>query len=167
MWCSNDAILQRKGLRFFCNIFCFAEECVPDSLVISSMPSLSDRARETLLIPVSKEVYGALMSMDSYKAPRPDGFHPIFFNTNWDIVGNEVWQTISKTFFTGVVDLVLAETLVVLILKVDPPTQLKELRPISLCNVVLKLISKELVLRIRPFLNDIVSPLQSSFISGR
>lgn len=51
--------------------------------------------------------------------------------------------------------------------KVDDPKTFRDFRPISLCNVLLKLISKIMVRRIRPFLDDIVGPLQSSFIPGR
>jgi hypothetical protein len=61
----------------------------------------------------------------------------------------------------------LTETLIVPIPKVDVPKCLKDFRPISLCNVLLKLISKILVQRIRPFLNDLIGPLQSSFIPNR
>ena len=61
----------------------------------------------------------------------------------------------------------LADTLIVLIPKVDNPKHLKQFRPISLCNVVYKIITKVLVNRVRPFLHEIVSPLQGSFIPGR
>ncbi|XP_057755680.1 uncharacterized protein LOC130974857 [Arachis stenosperma] len=42
-----------------------------------------------------------------------------------------------------------------------------DFRPISLCNVVYKIITKVLTNRLRPFLPDIVSPLQGGFIPGR
>lgn len=47
------------------------------------------------------------------------------------------------------------------------PEILSQFRPKSLCNVTTKLISKIIVNCLRPFLKDIVSPTQSSFISGR
>src|ERR1044072_2523328 len=61
----------------------------------------------------------------------------------------------------------MAETLVVLIPKGDLPNSLGDFRPISLCNVVYKLVTKVFVNRLRPFLDELVGPLQSSFIPGR
>lgn len=55
----------------------------------------------------------------------------------------------------------------VLIPKHDDPHTFKDFRPISLCNVLYKLVTKVLVHRLRPFLGDLISPLQSSFILGR
>lgn len=59
----------------------------------------------------------------------------------------------------GSFDRALSDTLVVPIPKVDVPTTFKEFRPISLCNVTYKLMTKVLVNRLRPFLNDLVGPL--------
>lgn len=44
----------------------------------------------------------------------------------------------------------LFETLLVLIPKIDNLVHLKNFRPISLCNVVYKVITKVLVQRVRP-----------------
>jgi hypothetical protein len=49
----------------------------------------------------------------------------------------------------------------------DCPKNFKEFRPISLCNTIYKLITKILVNRLRPFLNQIVCPFQSSFLPGK
>ena len=73
----------------------------------------------------------------------------------------------AKAFASGHFDERLAETLVVLIPKVDVPQRLAQFQPISLCNVTYKLITKVLVNRLRLFLVDIVGPLQNSFILGR
>ena len=61
----------------------------------------------------------------------------------------------------------LLETLITLITKVDNPVRFGEFRPISLCNVVYKLITKVLVNRLHPFSSSMVGSLQSSFIPAR
>lgn len=73
----------------------------------------------------------------------------------------------AKAFSTGSIPEHLAETLIVPIPKIDDPQSLRDFRPISLCNVLLKVISKVLVGRIRPHLEEIIGPLQSSFIPKR
>lgn len=47
--------------------------------------------------------------------------------------------------------------------KVEDPSSFKDFRPISLCNALYKLVTKMLVNRFRPFLNDMISPLESMF----
>jgi hypothetical protein len=56
---------------------------------------------------------------------------------------------------------------VVLIPKMRDPKSLKELRPISLCNVLYKIISKDLAGRLKGILDEIISPNQSAFMPGR
>jgi hypothetical protein len=50
------------------------------------------------------------------------------------------------------------DTVVVLIPKVRNPDKLKNLRPISLCNVVYKIASKVILNRLKCILTDTISP---------
>jgi hypothetical protein len=59
------------------------------------------------------------------------------------------------------------DTAIVLIPMVPYPENLKDYRPISLCNVMYKVVSKCLVNRLRPILDGIISESQSAFIPGR
>jgi hypothetical protein len=105
--------------------------------------------------------------MKPYKAPDPDGFHCIFFKQYWHIVGDDIFKMVQSAFQTCYFDPEISNTLIALIPKIDPPTTYKDFRPISLCNIVYKIITKVLVHRLRLILTNIIGPYQSSFLPGR
>ncbi|GMY05786.1 hypothetical protein FCV25MIE_01025 [Fagus crenata] len=94
------------------------------------------------------EVAFALKQMTPTSAPGPDGMPPLFYQTFWDSIA------INHTYIT-------------LIPKTQSPTNVTEFRPISLCNVVYKLIAKVLANRLKKILPSIISETQSAFVPGR
>lgn len=157
----------RRSSYFFKQLFC-AKEGVGGVHTYGNIHPLSADGRRALTRHVSKEeVHRAIMSMKSYKAPGPNGFQPIFYKKFWEVVGDDVWHFVRDSFMFGQFTHPVSDTLMVLIPKVDDPGTFKDFCPISLYNVLYKIVTKILVNRLQPFLNDMVSPLQSSFIPGR
>lgn len=58
-------------------------------------------------------------------------------------------------------------TFLTLIPKMRRPKFMNQFCPITLCNVSYKMITKVVMNRLKPFMNDLVFSLQSSFISNR
>jgi hypothetical protein len=101
------------------------------------------------------------------KTPGPDGFLARFIQRNWDLFRDEVVAAVQKFFDTGTMPEEVNDTAIVMIPKKNDPEELKDFRPISLCNVIYKVVSKCIANRLRQILDMIISPTQSAFIPGR
>jgi hypothetical protein len=78
----------------------------------------------------------------------------------------DVIKGVQQIFATGIMLEEVNDTTIVMIQKKNDPEETKDFRPISLCNVIYKVVSKCLVNQLRPILEDIISPTQSAFIPG-
>lgn len=68
-------------------------------------------------------------------------------------MGDTVVRMVQEAIQTGIFPVELAQTLIVLIPKEAVPKSASQFRPICLCNVVYKLLTKVLVNRLRPMLD--------------
>lgn len=59
------------------------------------------------------------------------------------------------------------KTLITLIPKCKNPKSLNNYRPITLFNTIYKVVTKIIVVRIRPLLQKLISPLQATFVPGK
>ena len=108
-----------------------------------------------------------MFQLGSHKAPGPNGIPAFFFQHFWDIVKPDVISTIQVFFHSGSLGRSLNHTLITLIPKISFPQEVSHFKPISLCNVLYKVISKIMVNRLKPFMDSIISPYQNAFIQGR
>lgn len=90
--------------------------------------------------------------MGPFKAPGPDGFQAGFYQANWSVVRDSICSFVRNAFLSGSFDAALNRVIVVLIPKIDQPETAAQFRPISLCNVTVKLIYKVIVNRLRTLL---------------
>ena len=113
------------------------------------------------------EVEQALKQMKPMSAPGPDGMPPIFYKSYWNIVGLDVIDATLSVLNTGIMPPNLNHAFITLIPKTKSPTNLTDYRPISLCNVIYKIISKTIANRLKKILPKLVSETQSAFMSDR
>ncbi|KAL8137209.1 hypothetical protein V2J09_003210 [Rumex salicifolius] len=89
---------------------------------------------DLLLLPTAEEVLYALFQMHPIKAPGVDGMHAIFFQKFWPIVGASIVSFIQQRWNGGVSLNEINTATVTLIPKVADATNMKDFRPISLCQ---------------------------------
>ncbi|GAU31848.1 hypothetical protein TSUD_114590 [Trifolium subterraneum] len=101
------------------------------------------------------------------KSPGSYGFNPAFYQRFWEQCSDDIFSVASTWLERGYFPTSLNETNICLIPKCDNPTSMKDLRPISLCNVLYKMISKVLANRLKCCLDKCVSQEQSAFVEAR
>lgn len=126
---------------------------------------LSDRDNDILKCPLTWiEVKNPFFSMQPMKAPGPDGFQPEFLQTYLGKIGSSIFDQFKLCFTNWNFPKEINKCFITLIPKIENPESISNFRSITLCNVSYKILSKVLVNRIRPMLDKIVGPCQSSFI---
>ena len=83
------------------------------------------------------------------KALGPNGMAPIFYQKYWHVVGQDVTNVVLSYLNSGCLLKSINLTFITLIPKVKNLEKLTEFRPISLCNVIYKLVSKVLANRLK------------------
>ena len=82
-------------------------------------------------------------------------------------MGGDITNAVLVALNLGIILESINTTFISLIPKIQNPKKVSDFRPISLCNVFYKLISKVLVNRLKLVFPYVVSNSQSAFLSGR
>ncbi|KAK4384328.1 Transposon TX1 uncharacterized protein [Sesamum angolense] len=129
---------------------------------------ITDEEASLLIRPITKDdVETVVFDIEEDRAPGPNGYSSGFFKAAWPVVGEENNVAVMDFFTTGRLLKQVNATLITLIPKVCAPSLVVDFRPISCCNVIYKIITKILVLRIRGVLDKLISPSQIAFVLGR
>ena len=110
-----------------------------------------------LLCLFTKEELNVVMEMHPTKAPGPDRL-PVFFffQKVWAVLGDDITKT-ALNILNEARDVSVWN--MTLILKVRSLKSVQEYRPISLCNVLYKIVSGSITNRFRLVLDDIIGDL--------
>ena len=137
--------------------------------VIAPIPTIvtSEMNSELSRAFTREEVVCALKQLHPSKSPSLDGMSALFFQKYWSIIGTNVSNMVLNVLNSGMSLSDINRTNIALVPKTNNPQRMTEFRPISLCNVVYKLVSKTLANRLKAILLYIISENQSAFTADR
>ncbi|CAN1148633.1 Putative ribonuclease H protein At1g65750, partial [Linum perenne] len=165
-WVEDQASLLDMGVRFFKAIY--SSESARRGRLSGFSGTISQDEKVGLCRPIDiVEVQSAIKSMGALKAPGKDGFGPVFFQRCWGTVGSSFADFVGRCFSSPHLIASINETLVTLIPKKPNPESFSDFRPISLCNVAYKTLTKCIANRIKGLMPGLTHPSQTSFVPGR
>lgn len=117
--------------------------------------------------PDTQELHKIIKNMRSNASLGPDGLSAAFYKAAWNWIAQDVTQLVTHFYTTASLQHPLNHTFITLVPKKMQPTLPQDFRPISLCNVIYKLIAKTLADRLKPHLPNYIDHSQAAFIESR
>ncbi|XP_059650532.1 uncharacterized protein LOC132296338 [Cornus florida] len=138
-----------------------------DNTVCDLAPRNTLTVEDILLLeaPVGyEEVNAVVMGFHPDKSPGPDGFPARFYQTFWQVVDKNVVAVVQNFFSSGTMPLGISSCFLTLLPKVGNASKVGEFRPIALCNLVYKIITKLMANRLALLLPKLVGVEQCAFV---
>lgn len=105
--------------------------------------------------------------MGPFKAPCLDGINMTLVQQAWDVFGPSVQQEVIQFFLTSQMKETIAYSNLVLVPKITGSTKMTDFCPISVCNLLYKIISKFIARKIQLWMDFLISKLQTTFVPSR
>lgn len=142
-WEYDNDKLMTMVVDYFKGLYREEQEVFSPLHTIVRFPSVDgDAIRNCLSFFKEEEIKDAVFIMNPLKAPGSDGLNALFLQSQWEVIKTPVIYLVGEIFLNpssiGRID----QTFIVLIPKVQSPSMLKEFRPISLCNITYKIVTR-------------------------
>ena len=126
---------------------------------------VTEEMNQNLLQPfVGEELHKALFQMHPSKSLGLDGMSPFFFQKFWHIVKGDVIEAVLFVLNSGHFLSKMNFTHILLIPKKKEPQSMSDYHPISLSDVISRLVSKVLANKVKTILPYTISDAQSAFV---
>uniref|UniRef100_A0A0V0HBD2 Putative ovule protein n=1 Tax=Solanum chacoense TaxID=4108 RepID=A0A0V0HBD2_SOLCH len=163
----DPAMIKEAVQNFYINLYKEAEHWRPD-LNIQDVNMITGEEQLWLQRPFEEEeILESIRMCAKEKAPGPDGFPMIFFETFWEVLKKDIINTLSHFHSNQNFEKSFNATFIALIPKKAGASELKDYRPISLIGGVYKIIAKLLAERLKRVVSKLVNKNQMAFIKGR
>eukprot|EP00253_Pinus_taeda_P018186 PITA_18186 len=117
--------------------------------------------------PTVEEIREATFSMQQDKAPGPDGFAVAFYRQHWETIKKDFVRMVKNAFRNHKLGDNTNSSHIALIPKEANPKSFDRFRPISLCNVSYKIITKIIANKLKKLLPLLISENQGGFVPKR
>nr|XP_027067829.1 uncharacterized protein LOC113693496 [Coffea arabica] len=167
-WVEHIQDIKHSAVDFFASLLASEQHGWQAPGFPFTLPHLATADNAMLSAPPDmEELKGVVFALQADSAPGPDGFGAGFYQACWDIIKSDLLEAV-QAFFQGMrLPRSFTSTSILLLPKVAGATQWKDFRPISLCNVCSKIISKIVSDRLGRVLPALVDPWQTGFVPGR
>ncbi|KAI3457760.1 hypothetical protein Pfo_014423 [Paulownia fortunei] len=165
---TNQEEIKKSAASYFQSLLSNDVPQLLDTELEFIQPLIHDLDNTTLCSsPELEEIKNAVFDIHPDSVAGLDSFSAFFFQHCWDIVHNDVKEAVVDFFCGNSMPRSFTATSLALIPKTESPNTWNDFRPISLCNVTNKIISKIMSNRLTHILPNIISPSQSGFVKGR
>ena len=157
-WLEGREKVLGHAQMYFQDLFSTNNPLVLEEAISSVEGEVSDEFKQFLAMTfTSLEVKDAIFQINATKSSSLDGMSPYFFEKYWSFLGSDVTRAIPNFLNNGDFIDGINEIFVVLISKIPNAQNMKHFRPISLCNVLYKIISKVVANRLNIVVPSIIS----------
>ena len=165
---NNFEDIKEEAFRHFRELFT-AQPVIEDADMLHLIPSaVKYNDNESLKQSITmEEIKLAVDSMEEDRAPGPDGYNVNFIKICWDIIKNDLSKMIKKSQTCSKIGGSTNSAFLALIPKEKEAKSFDKFRPISLCNIGYKIITKIMANRLKCILPHLIPKNQGGFVKGR
>ena len=168
VWGTTEESIANTAESYFHQLFTSTNPANVDTVLDSVDNLVTPTMNATLLQRYTpEEVKIALFQMHPSKAPGLDGMSRFFFQKFWHIIGPDVTAAILSVLNSSHMLKKMNYTHIFLIPKKNDPKHMADYGPISLGNVVSRIISKVIANCLKLILPNVISNVQSAFVPNR
>lgn len=158
-WTSNKQPLIDHISNFFCNLFGRRNNLGNVLEVNYEGPRIPLNLARNLTRQASvEEVKKSAFGMKRFGSVGPSGIQVVFYQELLEEVKLPITKLVNSTIQTGRIPGKTLEAFITLIPKKDAPESAADFRPITLLNMISKIVSKVMVNRLKPIMAKLIGP---------